>query len=513
MAGAFGCNTLAGIDSLELLIVPDDGAPMKHDTSQDVSKPDASPHGDDGTTTDVNPGEPLVPNDGGSDVIILPTGDGSSTVCASGQCRCQADGGCTDNMICTDHVCVDPSSDPKYCGPTLEACTGGRMCVAGACTCGPQDPGGFCRKDRTCVDFFLDDKNCGTCGHDCLNGHCLGGTCFPIQIAIGQDEPASITLHNNVLYFTNAGSSAIGNSLGHVAADATGPCTRAGCVYTAREINNPYGVAADDHNVYVANYANGNTGDLLQIPNTLGPTDKPRVLVTRGGLWQVAVANNQVYWTARNDPRLVGAIPIGGGSEQDIALLTGGTVADARALAVDGMTVLWGLIRSTGTVYSQAPGGSCSGATCTALHGDGAVPLDYGVPQNFAIGVNAMTQEDWIFWTSADGPMKGRILAMNAKGGCSGVTPCPWVVAYNQNDPTFLVADNARQFIYWTNAGDGTIRHSAMWNTCNGPKCQALVPSQGVVSGLAQDDAALYATVRHDNMNNPQSGSVFRLAK
>lgn len=54
-------------------------------------------------------------------------------------------------------------------------------CDAGLAACGAE-----------CVDLARTAKHCSTCGHDCLGGECLDGTCAPIVVATMNDVGGEI---------------------------------------------------------------------------------------------------------------------------------------------------------------------------------------------------------------------------------------------------------------------------------------------------------------------------------
>ncbi len=109
------------------------------------------------------------------------------TQCRGGECNdagrcCRKDeitcgGTCCDKLFadaCCDEQCVDFAEDERNCGGCGIACTGGKSCEDGVCSCSPDevDCGG------TCANLQLDDENCGACGHACdADLTCVLGQC------------------------------------------------------------------------------------------------------------------------------------------------------------------------------------------------------------------------------------------------------------------------------------------------------------------------------------------------
>jgi hypothetical protein len=168
-------------------------------------------------------------------------------------CRCEVKG-----WIICDDVCVNPQFDPNYCGGCDSACSGGAVCVNGACAndcgnlgqCGatcayPDDPancggcgiacdglckGGQCMKPQSpaemcgnfpmmlcgssCVNVETDANNCGSCGHVCPTG-CDIGSCCNGRICNGHCVDTNYDDHN---------CGACGNDCGSMAYCSSGYC-------------------------------------------------------------------------------------------------------------------------------------------------------------------------------------------------------------------------------------------------------------------------------------------------
>ena len=66
------------------------------------------------------------------------------------------------------------SFDLVKCGDCGVVCTGGALCINGACTC----PAGSTLCDGQCVNTRFDNDNCGECGISCtIPQRCANGVC------------------------------------------------------------------------------------------------------------------------------------------------------------------------------------------------------------------------------------------------------------------------------------------------------------------------------------------------
>ena len=62
-------------------------------------------------------------------------------------------------------------------------CVPGWVCCEATDTCVPEGKADQCPEGgATCGDTDADPKNCGSCGHSCLGGDCLGGICQPFLL-------------------------------------------------------------------------------------------------------------------------------------------------------------------------------------------------------------------------------------------------------------------------------------------------------------------------------------------
>jgi hypothetical protein len=93
----------------------------------------------------------------------------SMFTCLNGSCVCGAQGA----TRCGD-LCVDATSDPRFCGDCSTACVAGHNCVNGQCTC--SDTSISCAGN--CYDPKTDKNHCGGCNTQCgLFDECIDGQC------------------------------------------------------------------------------------------------------------------------------------------------------------------------------------------------------------------------------------------------------------------------------------------------------------------------------------------------
>ncbi len=102
-------------------------------------------------------------------------------VCSAGACAltCQA------GLVNCGGKCVDPLTDPVYCGAAAD-CTGGLACGSSAACyqgmCEPLCPVGFVLCSGACIDPTTDSNFCGASGY--CTGASAGTTCSPAQTCI-----------------------------------------------------------------------------------------------------------------------------------------------------------------------------------------------------------------------------------------------------------------------------------------------------------------------------------------
>lgn len=124
--------------------------------------------------------------DTGTTASLDSTGTSGSTTAGDDPTSSTTTGECLDGEILCDGECIDPLTDPDYCGATddcMEAnagtmCGGDQECVNGACAC---LVGVLC--DGVCIDPQTDPLYCGASG-DCMGAN-AGEICSPAAECAG----------------------------------------------------------------------------------------------------------------------------------------------------------------------------------------------------------------------------------------------------------------------------------------------------------------------------------------
>jgi len=120
------------------------------------------------------------------------TADSGVSGCGLGELQCGGD-------------CVKPGQDPDHCGGCGLPCGPGEFCVSGACAPNCDPPLVAC--NGICIENFdSDPRNCGSCGHVCESGICVGGMCADAVpghlVVIGHDYQSSTEVMRRIA--TNA---------------------------------------------------------------------------------------------------------------------------------------------------------------------------------------------------------------------------------------------------------------------------------------------------------------------
>lgn len=278
-----------------------------------------------------------------------------------------------------------------YCG----FCSGGQLCIDGACSC-PLVCGG------SCVDPNTDASHCGSCGTSCASGEtCEAGLCLTVLVS-GLQNAGAIAVDGSTVYWTDESGCwnghGSGNTTGRVMRVSSGGGTPVTLAWG--QASPQWSIAVDGASVFWTNFDSGG-GQTMRLPKG-GGTSVTLASSGTGNPWGISVDATSVYWAIR-DQNAVVSVPIGGGAVSTLAAmqpLPGSTAVDATFLywttfGTDGMggsgTVMK-VPKSGGTpvtlVSGQSPGSVAVDATSVYWLSGGVqkVPLSGGTPSTLATG-------------------------------------------------------------------------------------------------------------------------------
>lgn len=120
----------------------------------------------------------------------------NGNVCIDGACVCQSSNNEYCSLTCTSLGCVDPNTNPSYCGKEGKACDVGKgeKCADGVCL--TQCPTNLTDCSTVCADVDNDVNHCGECGNKCVaagtnhvsRSYCQRGDCQIVCDANWIDE-------------------------------------------------------------------------------------------------------------------------------------------------------------------------------------------------------------------------------------------------------------------------------------------------------------------------------------
>lgn len=113
-------------------------------------------------------------SDGGNDAGLGSGGCAPSCtggqLCINGACTCP-----TYQAFCNGQ-CIPVATDPMHCGDCTTVCGGATACSGGKCESSCMTGLDIC--NNACVDLQSDNDNCGMCGKACATGQgCVAGSC------------------------------------------------------------------------------------------------------------------------------------------------------------------------------------------------------------------------------------------------------------------------------------------------------------------------------------------------
>lgn len=306
---------------------------------------------------------------------------------------------------------------------------------------------------------LYDPKNCGRCGHDCLGGSCVSGTCAPVILALGQDAPGAIAVDDTHVYWpTNTGINKVSKVGGQVLAPVA-------ALFTGKSSN--LTIALSDADVF---FAHGDPEALASVPKT-GGLPSPIALAPSGQHFGVVADATKVYWST---PLSVFQEPLSGGSPTQIATSSGGQYPYPK-VAVDSTNVYW--LEVNQKFVEKTPIGG--GAAVSLASTDAA----------YAIAVYG----GFVYWTN--------ITSFGSVGAAAVDASSTKTVADSQDFPAGIAVDASG--VYWTNSGaSGTV----LTRSLDGGPITVLATNQGSPGAITTDQSAVYWT-------NGQTGLIMKTAK
>ncbi|AKT38818.1 hypothetical protein [Chondromyces crocatus] len=307
----------------------------------------------------------------------------------------------------------------------------------------------------------------------------------PVTLAGGQQQPQSLFLHEEHVYWTNKGGRASNGEVKRVPR-AGGRAER-----LASTQAQPSGVAVfepgggEATRVAWLNEAN----DAILSKPVLGGGSPTRLAGregTRGDLFLLTKTDtstvDRLYWTTSLG--FVMTVPAKGGQ---VEVLASGEQDPSSISAVDD-GVLW-LARG-----EQAIRGFMNGGTFHVVDVE-------GVPNRLAVDATHA------YWTvgGVPGQANGKVMRVRWQG--EPLIPMPEVIAEGQDYPYAIAVDGAD--VYWTTWGDGALRRAAL----DGSEIQTLVRGEPHPTALAVDPSHVYWLSAGTSRAGFADGAVRRVSR
>lgn len=346
---------------------------------------------------------------------------------------------------------------------------------------------------KTCVDTATDLKNCGACGHDCLEGKCVNGACTGVLLASALPAPKGIVLDATRAYFSNQGS--ITTQV--VGKDGAGLANFGGAQVF------PDVLVISGSSIYWNNESNIR-GVILSMQLTDIPSDVPtKIAVDLPAPTGVAVVNNDVFFTTGpvnmsgngcSISSYVSALlrcPTTGCVVQNCSAGGPTTLAaglkDPRGLVADVAAIYWA-DTTMGDIFT------CPTPNC----GTGPKAIATGQSGPLDVRIDAAN----VYWTSST---SGDVMT------CTRASCTPRKLASGQMSPRRLALDNTSppQAIWWTN-GDGTVMRCDLPNCASPVQVAKNIPSPW---GIAVDDTNVFVVNEGTQGTNSMDGTVIRFPR
>jgi hypothetical protein len=372
---------------------------------------------------------------------------------------------CTNGCCDSTGKCVLPAAQSasgcgtggSVCAPCTAIANSTASCASGVCTDTCKQ--GYALCNGVCINTQSDNNNCGGCGLACPSG-CSAGEClvtlasniagvnaiaingikayvatnttsgaiYNLSLAGGgavnltpsypQNQPTSIVLDSQYVYWTNYGTNEVMRmTLNGLVAPTQLQANQTGAA----------GLAIDSSNLYWTQYNQGGPSNAMRVALS-NPTGAPTVLLSGVNLPSfIAVDSTYAYVTIESDDYL---------AKVDLSTLAITQITafenNPYFLAIDSNNIYFTNEATSGDVR-QSPKNGNSGTQGTVL--SAANTMANGIATD---GVN-------VYFTTGGSVYK---CPVGVAGGAKAI-------ASGQNGPSALAVDSTS--VYWTNSGDGTV--------------------------------------------------------
>jgi len=330
----------------------------------------------------------------------------------------------------------------------------------------------------------------GGCPHDCLGGACVAGACQAYALVTKLNGPINLAQMSDRVFWTDY-------SLTDATRSDVGSVDKATGTFKVLAgyplIDAPWGIAADDTNVYVVN-ASGPSTILRCTPDQCDQTSvfydnalQPTV---------VALAGSYAYWMEPFVDSISRMPKTGGTAEQVAQPNTSAANGQFACIASDSTYIYWSE-PDNDVIMRQAIGGQQPETVFTLPTGSypAALWLDSGV----------------LYFTAGGTTVGSGFIGYGNPDGTGG----PQMLATKQRTPWTVVTDAT--YAYWTNEGDFDQNNNPLDDgsvmRCEKAGCTTpvvLASNLADPHGIVVDDTAIYFATTATSTGD---GTIWRLAK
>jgi hypothetical protein len=385
---------------------------------------------------DFNPGATGDGTDGGGTGNGGGDGGGAGGDSATPTCKGDTVEAC--GASCT--ACTPPTSGTVACtaGACVQSCT-----VATAKVCG-----------TACVDTTTSSASCGSCGHSCEAGQCLGGACQPFPVATGFAAVHAIDISSSGLV---------------ISADADlkmcsdpGGCTAATLKTVGTGFSSLGDAAVAGTDVYFQT-GQGDFSIIQHCPVTGCPAGGPVVIETKANdlIGRIVAGPNNVAWSRTQS--------FYGPYIHSCTLPACGTVLDLRPIPPD---PAGNPAHETTIPIVTMAAGPTKLLYATSIYNDGVTHLrscglDATCPTPTAVDtagspVVALTQQGGLFYGSSGNGSGGQVIWSAPDAGTTTRTP----LVADAAGVTDIAVDASG--IYWINGTTGKVQVCKTLTGCPG---------------------------------------------